>query len=475
MPPAGVAAFSVLPFSRATHLELWISLAGGLPQLVMKVPIGTTSVVESTAAAEMGESFIGAFERFPRCSMNVIWNDRQLMAGDPDNPDTVYMSELFLPERWAGLSFRTRDGAPVTGMLALRDYCLVFARDKTYMLQGYTENDFTFQMIEQSLGSVGHQCNSVVHGSGYVWTEKGPYMFNGSWHPLSPENSFRIVSVSQDFGATSMRSVADPDSNTYMVLHNEPQGLVVDRYISHYDYALGSNGALVFDYTTVQPETGGTFAGARMSIDTPSDPTYNCYYLANKWGYGRMYSLNNQSVDSLETIYSVGNQSFFVHPHLRLQDMTTYPWQNIPGTWIVEPPTFTVVCGHYYFQDPGWTFMEGKTFQRLWFDLRSYTTDSTLELCPGDDDALEFYFGRLAFDSGWGPGDSSLVYTVPVHEGTQGGVGAVLTLSPDGMTGRGLSFVFRATKLGYGASFRGFGGAILEGPASRYGLRVPGE
>ena len=112
-----LGGIGVLPYGRATHLELWISAAGGLPQMVTRVRMGTTTFVESTASEDLGESFMGAFERFPRCTMNAIWNDRQLMAGDPDNPDRVYMSELFFPERYTGLNFRTKDGAPVTGML----------------------------------------------------------------------------------------------------------------------------------------------------------------------------------------------------------------------------------------------------------------------------------------------------------------------------------------------------------------------
>lgn len=469
----------VLPYCRATHCELWLSVAGGLPQLVMKVPIGTTSVVESTAPGDLGESFSGAFERFPRCSMNAIWNDRQVMSGDPDNPDTVYMSELFLPERWSGLSFRTRSGDPVTGILPLRDYCLIFSRDKTYMLQGYTENDFTFTMIEQSLGSIGHRCNKVVHGSAYVWTEKGPYMYNGSWHPLSPENLFTVPSATD---AIWGRAEVNPDDNTYTVIC--PGLRIYDRYMDHSSWLndtivfLPSYGEiLTFDYTTVQPETGGTYSPARLSVDSQqivdtgetSEFSPNMYwnYLSNKWGIGKLYTLSF-SVDYQDT----ENTSFEVYYHLPVVG-TLSPRE--PTHASLDPPSFEVLLGHYYFEDPDGGIMEGKTFKRLWVDARSYNVaePGIIYAFPGDDDALEIWRGLL-FPSGI-PTGVSFSLTLPVHLGAdtsetvRSGYGVVHNLKFDPLTGRGISLRFVAANLGLGGSFRGFGGAFIEGPATRYG------
>lgn len=488
----GSSKVLALPFTRATHCELWLSIAGGLPQLVMRVPIGTTSVVESTAVASLGESFIGSFERFPRCSMNVIWNDRQLMAGDPDNPDTVYMSELFFPERWAGLSFRTRDGAPVTGILPLRDYCLIFSRDRTYMLQGFTEADFSFQLIEQSLGSIGHRCNAVVHGSAYVWTEKGPYMYNGSWHPLSPDNIFTVPPVAQNT-AGKVRAMVDPDSNTFTLI--SPQSATVksvdllDRYLRWNGLVTGYTEItrmLVFDYTTVQPEAGGSFIPARLSIDyqqvqqlTSSasglvEADYLNHYLVNKWGVGAVYLLSQ----STEVTSGLDDEpSFYVFPYRRMNAAPTYGGV-VDGvdTHVVGAPDFVVVLGHYYFDDIGGSHMEGKTFKRLWFDIRSYFAGATLTAFPGDDDALELFHGWQTFTTGVAHANTPLTpFTFPIHmiemdATADPSVGPILRVVPEGLSGRGLSFIIRAPWLGAGASFRGFGGAYIEGPASRYGL-----
>lgn len=472
----------VLPYCRATHLELWLSVAGGLPQMVTRVRMGTTTFVESTAPENLGESFIGAFERFPRCTMNVIWNDRQLMAGDPDNPDRVYMSELFYPERYTGLNFRTKDGAPVTGMLALRDYCLVFSRDRTYMLQGYTENDFSFSMVEQSLGSIGHRSNVVVHGNAYVWTEKGPYLYNGSWHPLSPDNVFSVPTTEN---SPQVRGSTDPEENLYTV--TGPGLGLIDSY---YPKVLTAYPIIVLDYTTVQPEAGGTFSTARLSIDYQNtllnsnvwNPWETVgYYLSNKWGRGRMYTLTQDTVylaNGLENYSGLPDNSFKILVHAQMKDYS--PLQEGRFTLnhtnpILQAPDFAVTIGHNFFNEPGGNMMEGKTFRKLWIDARTYSDGTVLKLYPGDDDALEMA-------ARWGMGTYQQ-FDVPKHllgfvvppgalDSRVDVIPSIFSVKMDRMTGRGLSLEFIAPDLGKWASFRGYGGAYTEGPASRLGLGI---
>jgi len=492
--PEVTGQIAVLPYGRATHLELWISAAGGLPQMVTRVRMGTTTLVESTASEDLGESFMGAFERFPRCTMNAVWNDRQLMAGDPDNPDRVYMSELFFPERYTGLNFRTKDGAPVTGMLALRDYCLVFSRDRTYMLQGYTESDFSFTMVEQSLGSVGHKSNVVVHGNAYVWTEKGPFLYNGSWHPLAPDNVFSVPTTKD---SAQLRGSTDSEENLYLVMG--PGLNLIDNYYPKTVITAWPSVVMVMDYTTVQPEAGGTFSTARLSIDyqetqltypsglasaTARDSLY--YYLSNKWGRGRMYSLS-QDPAYLET-GAVNNTGFpdnsfkiFVHAQMKDYNPALISGGGDHTNSLLVAPDFMVTLGHNYFNEPGGNMMEGKTFRKLWIDARTYSDATLLRLYPGDDDALEMGLR-------WGTQGTCQEFTVPKHlvginvmptlEDDLGAttwrfrvdvVPPIFSVKLDRVSGRGLSLEFIAPDLGRWASFRGYGGAYIEGPASRIG------
>lgn len=474
----------IIPASRVSHIELWLSVAGGLPSLVMRVAVGSASVVENTAAGDLGEAFTGSFERFPRCSMNVIWNDRQVMAGDPDNPDTIYLSEQYYPERWAAISFRTRSGDPVTGILALRDYLLIFTRSQTYMLQGYSERDFTLTLIEQSLGSIGHLCNRVVHGSAYVWTLNGPYIYNGAWHPLSPENYFTIPTVAD---SAYVKASVDPTQNMYFVMGT---GLALhDKALKNFDTiisgsrsvgAVSDSSAQAYiigiDYTSVQPEAGGAYAPGKLIIDRQAiyESSYwysqdynwqwNCFYnyLSNKWGLGRLYTF---SVDPTDLLNLVPAYSAKVYPHMRL----TENYQNVPTAIADTKPVFAVLLGHNYYGEAGLSFPEGKTFRDIWLDFRTNNSGSKLILYSGDDDALEMIFGEGCSNLPTTPN----TYDIPTYKQNNVGTYLVHNYSVDSVTGRGMSVLITAPDLGLGASFRGFGGVITDGPATRYERAVP--
>lgn len=481
------SGMSVLPTPRASHLELWLSVAGGLPRLVTQVPIGTTSLTESLAAGELGETFIGSFERFPRCSMNTIYNDRQVLAGDPDNPDTVYLSELFYPERYAGVNFRTRTGDPVTGLLGLRDYCLVFTRDRTYILQGYTEGDFTFNLLEQSLGSVGHTCNSIVHGNAYIWTEKGPYMFNGSWHPLSPENEFSQPAANE---AQWLRSVVDPEDNAYILNAAGPgasdQSIVrlVDLYFRQGEFDVKGNfPVFVFDYTTVQPEAGGTLATARLSVDVqywalqqdtlPTPGNMGGYwYLSNKWGEGRLYVLHN---------INTGTESMVPYGMASRADVMDQQRVVTNADFSASYPAFKVILGHHYLNEVGGNLMEGKAFQRLWVEAWNQHPSSagSVVAYPGDFDAFmipthQSASGLISYQSG----ADQATWSIPSYDDggdvdtAPGGIlkSPVCVFEPPMLLGgRGLTLVITMPNLGYGGAFYGWGGAYIHGPANRHG------
>lgn len=475
------SAVSVFMVGRATHLELWLSVAGGLPRLVMQVPIGTTQVVESTAAGDLGETFIGAFERFPRCSMNTIYHDRQVLAGDPDNPDTIYLSDLFLPERYAGLSFKTRSGEPVTGLLGMRDFCLIFTRDQTYVLQGYTTSDFTVTPLEQSLGSIGHGCNKIVHGNAYVWTEKGPYMFNGSWHPLSPENEFSQPPA--DY-AGYVRAEVNSDDNTYMVM---PYGVfggesvveLVDKFVwpTNDDQAA----MFVFDYTTVQPETGGVLSSARLSMDVQevvvsggtsfveiSKSNFVNWYLSNKWGLGRMYLCTFNSEHS--------SDSFRIYYAPRRSITTPRQYETPSG---LTAPSFDVLLSHHYFNKPGRSLEEGKAFQRLWVDAEYHNLDQTGQVIayPGDEDAYgqtTFPHPTRVYDSGADAASWNLQTYLEWDDTLNEMRGFLIHVfePPMRLSGRGLTIRVTMPDLGRGGVFKGWGGIYVPGPATRHGLWV---
>jgi hypothetical protein len=200
-----------------------------------------------------------------------------------------------------------------------------------------------------------------------------------------------------------------------------------------------------------------------------------------------MYSLS-QDATYFETgvVNTTGypDNSFKIFVHAQMKDYSpAVGGRMLTGDHtnsLLVAPDFVVVLGHNYFSEPGGNMMEGKTFRKLWIDARTYSDDTLLRLYPGDDDALEM--GLRWFTQG-----TYQEFTVPKHlDGIEiqpvlepnaqlfrvDVVPPIFSVKMDRMSGRGLSLEFIAPDLGRWASFRGYGGAYIEGPASRIGLGI---
>jgi len=467
----------VVPVTRATHLELWLQPAADFPRLALRVARGTTTVVESTALGDLGEAFISSFQRLPRSQVNAIYHDRQLVAGDPENPDTIYLSQLFYPERWDGLSFRTKSGEPITGVLSTRDYCLVFTRNATYMLQGYTDTDYTFQLIDQSLGSVGHNCNIVIHGNPYVWTEKGPYMFNGMYHALSPENRWfpvdtGIESVGNPRGpAEEMEATDDPFYNTYICSNawNAAKNLGNPYDESESVPDIDKFFHAVLDYTLVQPETGGALRPARLNFDRrvySLNRLEQIKYLRTRWGQGALYHVGN---------VPTGDESFSI---IGMQ-LTSPAATPLSSTYSINTQG-KIVLPFYYFEEPGGFQFEAKKFVKMWFhakfperaDYNKYSWSIKVYAGP-DSNFWNLIKDKLQFFDGTGAEwhYASPCFEISEGEDNTGGdastnedhvLGNILTPPlPDQLQGRG---IWLDIEMGEGrAWFMGFGGYFIPG------------
>lgn len=471
----------VLPVTRATHLELWLAIAGDLPRLAMRLPIGTTSIVESKGIADLGEAFITQFQRFPRCSMNAVYHDRQIMAGDSENPDTVYLSALFQPERFEGLSFRTRDGKAITGLLSTRDFCMVFTRSSAYLLQGYTDNDYTLTPVDQSIGAVAHNCNTVIHGNPYVWSEKGPYMYNGGWHALSPENRWK-----PPVNAAGMIATDDPYFNTYIVsqayraavAQNEPYNTWRQTGAGDGDYSSGAPPVLtippslaeiskyyaVLDYNLVQPETGGVMAPARLSWDAgrgmivpaeapPDTLELNTEtfmkFLRNRYGSGnlyQLYSLREFDLNGFESYSALnwdnGDPAFVVGGML-------LPEATIQLDLVPEEDS-EIITPFDYLGDGGGYLMEQKQIKRVWYYMRMESGTVQLYVAPGPG-----YWGTRIYPVTAAP----LVDTVTFAAGDyrtapeSPHADVIMPILPDFLSGRGMWVRVKGKKMffvGYG-------------------------
>jgi hypothetical protein len=444
LPTSGIAVSTV---SRATHLEIWLSVAGDFPRLRTRLAIGSDSYVEASEVEDLGEAFIDSFQRFPRCTMNEIYHDRQIAAGDPENPDTIFLSELFYPERFSGQTFQTRNGEPITGLLSTKDYCLVFTRNNTYMLQGYTDNDYTLTVIDQSLGSVGHNCNIVIFGNPYVWTEQGPFLFNGQWHPLSPENRWTPVSPSVEGSPAysagliqpgkSMVATLDPYFNTYIVssayiaAREQEQPWKYRNMVTPDEEGLASEGQTeggfsqdsfpwsdidvvgkyyaVLDYARVQPEAGGRYSSSRLLWDTKMNSTPTApewmQYLRNRWGQGALYIIG-----------TTGPLVSFSIIALKVTDYAVENWTqesfDFIDTFKKETDSRIALAFDMIGEEGGYE-MEQKSFKRLWFHMRrNINNANALSMIVHSLPDSGFYNDRLSgiwLRSGT-PGDDALFH-----------------------------------------------------------------
>ncbi len=190
------------------------------------------------------------------------------------------------------------------------------------------------------------------------------------------------------------------------------------------------------------------------------------WYLANKWGLGRLYMCSHRS--------GASGESFRIFYAPRRSQTTPRLFGTVAG--VTPLPEFEVLLTHNYFNDPGGSFEEGKAFQRLWFDIEHHntTTNGTIKAYSGDADA----YGQLYFphpDVNYTAGEQ-MKWWIPVYLDWDGGQSTmsgfpILVVSPTrGLSGRGITLRIQIPNLGLGAVFKGWGGSYLPGPATRYGV-----
>ena len=182
MAGAGVSIV-VKPVSRVSHVEEWISVAGGLPRFGTRLRLGTTGNVESIATLALGEALVDSYQPMPTGGINLVYNDRQFVAQVQGHLDTVYLSEIGFLERWAGLAFKTSYGEPIVGLFRYRDVVLMLCPSSSYKLQGYTEDDYVRNVLEPDIGALGHSGNILVEGVALIPSRNGMQIFNGAFHP----------------------------------------------------------------------------------------------------------------------------------------------------------------------------------------------------------------------------------------------------------------------------------------------------
>lgn len=376
---AGAAVSLVVrPYSRASHIELWVSVFGSLPRRAVRARLGFTAISESTATLALGIAEVTSFTAMPRGDYNLIYNDRLLVAGVDGHRDTIYLSAIGFPERNEGLAFITKYNEEITGMFRYRDVVVGLCSDPSYKLQGYTEDDFSLVILESDIGGFGHHANKVVEDRAFVPSQKGFQLFNGAFHPGIPK---RYSEFLNDYGVSSATrfafeegfAVVNPIDRTY-------QFYPVLKWLTA-GTGGGGGGGTYTPSNTVDRAAGLAWIAAYDSVGP--DPSGGL--IAPDWTSDSMGTPDGGYVTSA---------AFLTIPGERIGKLYR---GTSKGRIYVEDTTNTVALDgesvwalpHYLMGDPGGGEREGKMLIRTWSYLYNEDTDGVFRVWAGD----EFAYG----------------------------------------------------------------------------------
>lgn len=170
---------------RVDQVGVFVSMDGADFRLSTIRQLGVSSITENVATLALGAAFGTSFSRLPRGSKLAVYHDRLIVAGVDDHPDILYVSGAFKPEHWEGLSFRTREGEPITALIPSRDILLVMTPRSAYALRGYTDEDMTLNLIDPGIGAFNQLACVGEYGSdAVVANDQGIFLFNGSFQTM---------------------------------------------------------------------------------------------------------------------------------------------------------------------------------------------------------------------------------------------------------------------------------------------------
>lgn len=349
---AGVAIVAKT-VGRASHIELWLSVNGGLPRRVMRVPLGTTTVTESTATLALGSAETTSFIPMEYGAINVIYNGRQLVAGVEGHRDTIYLSAIGFPERDEGLRLITKYNEPVIGMIRYRKVVLVQTPISWYVVHGLADADYILDELEPGVGGLGHHLN-VVDKKGYarIPSDDTIKIYNGSWTDAIPK---RISEWSEEVAANRLAyergfAAYNPKDGTYQIYPRfsslGDSTSTARVWVAHGNPGPSSEGGITIPEWTSDTHTlgGGHVTFARYLI--PSGASIGKFYRGTSEG---------KIFEEDET----GSVAFV-------------------GESIIVPRFFNL-------NDPGGGPREGHTLDKLWLYLVSEFSGGKVQVWRGDE------------------------------------------------------------------------------------------
>lgn len=163
--------------------------------------------------------------------------DRLFVASFPNEPDTIYYSDLLDPMTWTDretgidnmIDVSPGDNQRITGMVRTRDQLTIFKSNSTYYLRGYDPEEWVLQRVADGIGCVAP--GSIVEMDGRtIWlSNRGVYIDDG-------EHFYQIGAAIQPFIEKLRREQQEKAVSTkagwyyYLFFPDTPEGPVAFVY-----------------------------------------------------------------------------------------------------------------------------------------------------------------------------------------------------------------------------------------------------
>lgn len=145
----------------------------------------TTTYTDTTPDGSLGNEtppqaadFSDDNSRPPKAGIVTKWKRTVFMAGDPQNPETLYFSEDDEPESFPLINAFKLD-APITAIY--QSYSILVVETETAKWQVIGDNpDFSVDKIVEDMGCVGRRAAGTARIAGYAVDRDGMRLFDGS-------------------------------------------------------------------------------------------------------------------------------------------------------------------------------------------------------------------------------------------------------------------------------------------------------
>ena len=427
---------------RVTHIAGYVSVAGSDFRRAFLAPLGTTTYDENTSRARLSLSgFLGEYIPPAGVFYGATAFGRMFYAANSEHPYRVWFSKPGEPGVRSQSDFLDiPDRREITGIAALKNFLIVFAKNGSYLIREYGGiADFNIEKVDDAIGCISHWSIRNIHNKLWFAGIDGVWIWDGG-------GFYSVTKDIRPYWLADYLANEDDFADSYGV-----------------DDQIGKN------YILLVPRA----ERSQFEAETPGTVAYVASYLNFERSLGGEYPQPEWSLDLRYRRDYVGeytslNQVYYGSEDgkLRVEDVDD---NDDDGDELEK--RLVIETSHRQFQQPGDDIQSGKTFVQLWAYVESEWNDWTLYALGGDEWAIKQLtpnnvgaFWKVDLDASGVP---KLTYVA--------GVGfklahfipdTVHTFLPQRVSGRGITLRLNASKPREFV-YRGFGGAFTAGPGTR--------